>query len=49
MKAQSHGEQTGTETYVVVDPVMRTAVMIQSGHMRAYPFADVRKRIDISG
>ena len=49
MKAQSHGEHAGTEAYVVVDPVRRTAVLVQSRHMRAYPYSDVRKRVDTPG
>src|SRR2546428_6583383 len=48
MKAQSHGEHAGTEAYVVVDPLRRTAVLVRSGHMRAYPDTDVRERIDVS-
>jgi hypothetical protein len=48
MKAQSHGEHAGTEAYVVIDPVRRTAVFMQSGHMRAYPDADVSERIKAS-
>ncbi|MGC1785599.1 MAG: hypothetical protein WA718_02585 [Terriglobales bacterium] len=49
MKAQSHGEYAGTEAYVVVNPVRRTAVMMQSWYMRAYPYTDVRQRIEILG
>src|SRR5713226_1484740 len=47
MKAQCHGEHAGTEAYVVVDPVRRTAVLVQPWYMRAYPDTDVRERIDI--
>ena len=49
MKAESQGEHAGTEAYVVVHPVRRTAVLAQPGHMRAYPDTDVRKRIEIPG
>src|SRR5260370_12275805 len=28
----SHGEHVGTEAYVVVDPLRRTAVLVRSGH-----------------
>jgi hypothetical protein len=49
MKAQSHGEHAGTEAYVVVDPVSRTAILVQPGYMRAYPDTDLRKRIEIPG
>src|SRR6516164_2045412 len=49
MKAESRGEQAGTETYMVVDPVRRIAVLVQPWYMRAYPYTDVRKRIDIPG
>src|SRR5579864_108169 len=49
MKAQSRGEHAGTEAYVVVDPVRRTAVLVQPWYMRAYPDADVRQRIKIPG
>src|SRR5713226_3116074 len=47
MKAQCHGEHAGTEAYVVVDQVRRTAVLVQPWYMRAYPDTDVRERIDI--
>ncbi len=47
MKAQSRGEHSGTEVYVVIDPIRRSAVLVQPGHMRAYPDTDVRKRIEI--
>src|SRR5690348_7569353 len=49
MKTQRHCEHAGSKANVVVEPVRRTAVMMQSGNMRAYQFAEVRKRIDISG
>jgi len=49
MKAQSRGERAGTEAYVVVDPVRRTAVLVQPWYVRAYPDTDVRKRIDNPG
>jgi hypothetical protein len=49
MKAQSRGEHAGTEAYVVVDPVRRTAVLVQPWYMCAYPDADVRQRIKIPG
>jgi hypothetical protein len=49
MKAESQGEHAGTEAYVVVDPIRRTAVLVQSRHMRAYPYTDVRQRIDNPG
>ena len=47
MKAQSQGKHAGTEAYVVVDPVRRTAVLVQPWHMRADPDTDVRKKIEI--
>jgi len=34
---------------VVVDPVRRAAVLVQSGHMGAYPDTDVSKGIEIPG
>src|SRR5215471_9619462 len=49
MKAESHREHAGAEAYVVVNPVSRTAVFVQTWYMRAYPGADVRKRIKASG
>src|SRR5262249_52491052 len=49
MKAESRGEQAGTEAHVVVDPLRRTAVLVQPGYMRAYPDADVRERIEVPG
>jgi hypothetical protein len=49
MKAQSHGEHARTEAYVVVDPIRRTAVLVQPRYMRAYPDAEVRQRIEIPG
>src|SRR5215471_19138618 len=49
MEAQSHCEHAGTEAYVVVDPVRRTAVLVQPRYMRADPYADVRNRIGIAG
>src|SRR6516225_3797327 len=47
MKTQSHGEHAGTEAHVVVDPVRRTAVVVQPWYVRAYPTTGVRKRIEI--
>src|SRR5215469_5982768 len=41
MKAQRYGEHARSEANVVVDPVGRTAVMMQSGHVRAHPDANV--------
>ena len=49
MKAQSQGEHARTEAYLVVDPVRRTAVLVQPWYMRAYPYTDFRKRIEIPG
>src|SRR5215471_8735003 len=45
MNAESSSEHAGTEAYVVVDPVRRTAVLVQPWYMRAYPDADVSERI----
>jgi len=49
MKAESRGEQAGTEAHVVVDPVWWIAVLMQPWYMRAYPNTNVRKRIEIPG
>src|SRR5215472_3535061 len=49
MKAQCCSEQAGTEAYVVVDPVRRTAVLVQPRDMRAYPDTDIRKPSGIPG
>ncbi len=34
---------------MVVDPVRRAAVLVQSGHMGAYPDTDISKGIEIPG
>src|SRR5215471_6426301 len=49
MKAQSRGEHAGTEAYVVVDPLRRTAVLAQPWYMRAHPDTDVSKGIATPG
>lgn len=49
MKAQSHGEHAGTEAYMVVDPVGRTAVLVQAWYMRANPSTGVRNRVETPG
>ena len=49
MKTKSHGEHAGTEAYVVVDSVRRTAVLVRPRYMRTYPYTDVRHRIGIPG
>src|SRR5215467_13015571 len=48
MKTQSHGKQARTEAYLVVDPIRRTAVVVQPWYMRAYPYTEIRKRINAS-
>jgi hypothetical protein len=48
MKAQSRGEHAGTEAYMVVDPIRRTAVLVQPWYMGAYPDAEVSERIEAS-
>ena len=48
MNPEGWGEHARSEAYVVVDPVRRTAVMMQPRHMRAYPDADVSERIEAS-
>src|ERR1700733_657017 len=49
MEAQSRGQHPGTEAGVIVDPVGRTAVAMQSGHMRAYPDSNICHHIEVSG
>jgi len=49
MKAQSQGKHAGTEAYVVVDPVRRTAVVMPCRHMHTYPDTDVCERIEVPG
>jgi hypothetical protein len=48
MDALSQSQHTRPEAEVVVDPVGWTAVVMQSGHMGAYPDSDVRRHIEVS-
>ncbi|MGB0124307.1 MAG: hypothetical protein WA419_09090 [Silvibacterium sp.] len=42
MKTQRHAEHPRPEADMVVNPVRRAAVMMQPGHMSAYPDTDIR-------
>src|SRR6476660_7235794 len=41
MQAQSHRQHARTEAHVVVNPVGRTAVVMQSGHVTAHPDSNI--------
>src|SRR6266403_772556 len=48
MQAQSYRQHARPEAHVVVKPVGWTAVVMQSGHVAAYPDSDIRRHIDAS-
>src|SRR6266403_338306 len=48
MQAQSQRQYARPEAYVVVKPVGWTVVVMQSGHMGAYPDSNICRQIDVS-
>src|SRR5712672_2841569 len=48
MQAQSHSQHARSEAHVVVNPVGWAAVVMQSGHMGAYPDSNIRRHIEVS-
>src|SRR5713101_2932442 len=48
MKTQSQSQHARPEAHVVVNPVGWTAVVMQSGHMGAYPNSNIRRHIEVS-
>src|ERR1700736_5286300 len=48
MQAQSQSEHARPEAHVVVQPVGWTVVVMQSGHVGAYPDSNIRRHIDVS-
>src|SRR5580692_781863 len=49
MEAQSRSQYTRPEAHMVINPIGRTAVVMQAGHMGAYPDSDICRHIEISG
>src|ERR1700732_203814 len=48
MQTQSQRQHARPEAHVVVNPVGWTAVVMQSGHMGAYPDSNIRRHIEVS-
>src|SRR5467141_4666540 len=48
MQTQSQSQHARPEAHVVVNPVGWTAVVMQSGHMGAYPDSNIRRHIEVS-
>jgi hypothetical protein len=49
MEAQSRGQHPRPKAEVVVDPIGWAAVVMQTGHMGAYPDSNIRCHIEVSG
>src|SRR6202051_3694089 len=48
MQTQSQSQHARPEAHVVINPVGWTAVVMQSGHMGAYPDSNIRRHIGVS-
>src|SRR5712671_4572478 len=48
MQTQSQSQHARSEAHVVVNPVGWAAVVMQSGHMGAYPDSNIRRHIEVS-
>src|SRR5882757_11193762 len=48
MHAQSHSQHARPEANVVVNPIGWAAVVMQSGHVAAYPDSNISRHIDVS-
>src|SRR5712671_6764933 len=49
MESQSESQHTRAETHMVINPIGRAIVVMQAGHMGAYPDSNIRRHIEVSG
>src|ERR1700676_853987 len=48
MEAQSKSPHTRPEAHMVINPIGRAIVVMQPGHMGAYPDSDIRQHVEVA-
>src|SRR5882724_10494255 len=49
MDTQRRSQHTRPEAHVAINPIGRAIVVVQAGHMGAYPDSNIRRHIEVSG
>src|SRR5258707_66432 len=49
MESQSESQTARPQAHMVINPIWRAIVVVQPGHMGAYPDSNIRRHIEVSG